>query len=93
MDAKYYIVMGLFLLGCAVSIRMGWLMGIRFTSKQFTKERAAAVDEEIRQKYYTRLEEEFKIAVEKRAIEIVDDCFAKMKEQEKENENEGSGSN
>ena len=93
MTHEYYIVMGLFLLGCASSIRIGWLMGIRFASKQFTKERAAAVDEEIRQKYYTRLEEEFKIAGEKRAKEIVDECFAKIEEQEKENENDGSGSN
>ena len=93
MDTKYYIVMGLFLLGCAVSIRIGWLMGIQFASNQFTEERAAAVDEEIRQKYYARLKEEFKVAVEKRARKIVDECFAKIEEQEKENENEGSGSN
>ena len=93
MSGNYFIALALFLIGCAVSIRIGWLMGIQFASNQFTKERAAAVDEEIRQKYYTRIEEEFKIAVEKRAREIVDECFAKIEEQEKENKDEGSGSN
>ena len=93
MDAKYYIVMTLFIIGCAIAMRLGWLMGVQFASNQFTKERAAAVDEEIRQKYYARIEEEFNIAVEKRAREIVDECFAKMEEYEKENKNEGSGSN
>ena len=93
MSGNYFIVMVLFLIGCAITMRMGWLMGVHFASSQFTKERAAAIDEEIRQKYYARLEEKFKIAVEKRAREIVDECFAKMKEQEKENKNEGSGSN
>ena len=93
MSGNYFIVMALFFIGCAITMRMGWLMGIQFASNQFTKERAAAVDEEIRQKYYARIEEEFNIAVEKRAREIVDECFAKIEEQEKENENEGSGSN
>ena len=64
-------------------MRIGWLMGVQFTSNQFTKERVAAVEKEVRQKYYARLEEEFKIAVEKRAREIVDECFVKIKDQKK----------
>ena len=71
MSGNYFIALTLFFIGCAVSMRMGWLMGIQFASNQFTKERAAAVDEEIRQKYYTRIEEEFEIAAEKRAREIL----------------------
>ena len=93
MDSQYWITMGLFVLGFAIAIRIGWLAGIRFTTSQLTEERRAAVEEEIRQKYYARIEQEFCIAVEKRAREIVDECFAKIEEQEKENENESSGSN
>jgi hypothetical protein len=93
MSGNYFIVMALFLIGCAIAMRIGWLSGIQFASNQFTKERADAVDEEIRQKYYAHIEKEFKMAVENRAREIVDECFAKIEEQEKENENEGSGSN
>lgn len=95
MSGNYFIVMALFLIGCIAAGRIGWLMGIKFASDQFTEERAAAVDEEIRQKYFARIEEEFCIAVEKRAREIVDECLTRIEEQEqeKENENEGTNSN
>ena len=91
MDSQYWITMGLFVLGFAIAIRIGWLAGIHFATSQFTEERRAAVEEEIRQKYYARIEQEFCIAVEKRAHEIVDECLKIM--EEKENENESSGSN
>ena len=78
-----YIVMVLFFIGCAIAMRIGWLMGVQFTSNQFTKKQVAAIEEEIRQKYYARLEEKFKIAVEKRAREIVDEYFVKIEDQKK----------
>ena len=88
MDTRYWIVMALFLLGMAISVCLGWRLGIRFAASRFTLERAAMIEEEMRQRYGEHIEQEFHKAVEKRAHEIVNECMKKMEEMENNKDNE-----
>ena len=90
MDTKYYIIMGLFLLGCVVSIRFGWVLATDYWDKKLTKEMREEAAEYFRKMFFEDFVKKFDEKVEERAIEIATQMVEDYK---KEKENEGSDSN
>ena len=90
MDTKYYIIMGLFLLGCLVSIRFGWTLATDYWDKKLTKEMREEAAEYFRKMFFEDFVKKFDEKVEARAVEI---AVQMVENYEKEKKHEGSDSN
>lgn len=62
--SDYYIVMILFCIGFAISMRMGWLMATDYWNARLTKELRAEAVEYFRKEYYDLFVKKFEERVE-----------------------------
>lgn len=92
MAGNYYIVMLLFLVGCAISIRMGWILATDHWQKRLTKEMREEAAEYFKKVFFDEFVQKFEDRVEARAVEIATMLFEEY-EKENKDKDEGSGSN
>ena len=90
MDIRFHLIICLFIVACAASIRIGWILAIDHYEKRLTKEMRQEAAEYFQKQFFDEFVARFEEKVEARAIEIATQM---VEELEKENsENEGSGS-
>ena len=92
MDTKYYIVMGLFLIGCLISGRVGWILATEYWEKKLTKEMREEAAEHFKKVFFDEFAQKFEEKVEARAVEIATMLYEEY-EKENKDKDEDSGSN
>ena len=86
MEIRYHIIMALFLIGCGICVRIGWLAATEYWDRRLTKELKAEAAEHFKQVFFDEFVVKFEERVEARAVEIATQLYEDYeKEKEKDN--------
>ena len=89
MELKYQIVMTLFVIGCLVSARLGWLLSKNFFEQRLTKEMREEAAEYFKKTFYDEFVQKFNEKVEARAFEIASIMLEEYKKEIEQDESIG----
>jgi histone H3/H4 len=81
MEAKYQIIIILFVIGCLCSIRFGWVLSRNYFTQKLTKELRKEAVERFQKEFFDRFVIEFEERVETRAFEMASIMFEEYKKE------------